>query len=337
MSDQAQAVAAPSVDDRISAALFGEIEPEQQTEAVQTAEPEQPQAAEPEQPQSEESAPVEQEAAPEEPEAPPEWEAVKALKLKVPLKNGAEEREAEVTIDELRLGYMRNDDYTRKTKEAAEVKRLAQEEAMQGVAKFQEQAVKELKTMEAWITQVAAPEMQGVNWNTLAKEDPAEFVRLSHRANQLAALKQQIGQKLQQAEQQRTQEEDAKRAQAIEQAQSQLASDIPNWNAELQQALVKSGRNYGFSDDELAKVYDPKFVKVLHDAHQWQLLQKQKPIAEKKVVEVPKVLRSGANPTKADAQRGAYEALRARIKKSGGKGPDGHAAVEELIRSRLGA
>ncbi len=332
MSDQAQAVAAPSVDDRISAALFGEIEPEQQAEAVQTAEPEQPQAAEPEQPQAEESAPVEQAQAEEEPEAPPKWDEVREIKLKVPLKNGAEEREAEVTIDELRLGYMRNDDYTRKTKEAAEVRRAAQEEAMQGVAQLRAQQTQELRAMEAFITNVAAPELNGINWNALAKEDPAKFVELSHRANQLQALRGNISQKLQQAEQQRTQEEDAKRAQAIEQAQTQLASDIPNWNAELQQALVKSGRNYGFTDDELAKVYDPKFVKVLHDAHQWQLLQQQKPIAEKKVVAVPKVLRSGANPTKADAQRGQYDSLRTRIKKSGGKDI---AAVEEIIASRL--
>ena len=330
MSDQAQAVAAPQdIDSRISAALFGEIEPEQQQEAP----PEQEQQAAPEQPETESAQP---EAPTEEAqtEAPPSWDEVKAIKLKVPLKNGAEEKEAEVSIDELRLGYMRQDDYQRKTQEVSKAKQAAQEEAMQHLAQFQAQQTKELKTLEAWITQVAAPEMQGVNWNKLAAEDPAEFVRLTHRANQLTALKQQVSQKLQQAEQQRTTEEETKRAQAIEQAQSELASAIPNWNAELQQALVKSGRDYGFSDDELAKVYDPKFVKVLHDAHQWRELQKQKPIAEKKVVEVPKILKSGASPSKADAGRSAYDALRTRIKKSGGKD---HAAVEELIKSRLGA
>ena len=329
MDDQAQAVG--SIDDRISAALLGPVEkePEQPQEAAQEA---------PQEPQEQEAAPEaeEQEEAPQEAEeeSPPNWEEVKALKLKVPLKNGAEEKEVELAIDELRLGYMRQDDYQRKTQEVSKAKQAAQEEAMQAVAQLQAQNVQELKTMEAWIAQVAAPEMQGVNWNTLATSDPAEFVRLSHRANQLQALKQQVSQKLQQAEQQRISQESAKRAQAIEQAQSQLSAEIPNWNADLQQALVKSGRDYGFSDDELAKIDDPRFVKVLHAAHQWAALQAKGPIAEKKVSVVPKILKSGATPSRSDKTRAQYDQLRLRVKKSGGKD---HAAVEELIKSRLGA
>lgn len=332
MSDQAQAVAAPSIESRIEAALFGSIEPEQHEEKAQeqATESTEVQAEQP----SEDSPQTEEQTETKQEEATPSWDEVKAIKLKVPLKNGAEEKESEVSIDELRLGYMRQDDYQRKTQEVSKAKQAAQEEAMSAVAQLRAQNTQELKTLEAWIVNVAAPEMQGVNWNKLAAEDPAEFVKLTHRANQLTTLKNQISQKLQQAEQQRTTEEDSKRAQAIQQASEQLASDIPNWNAELQQALVKSGREYGFTDDELAKVYDPKFVKVLHDAHQWRLLQTQKPLADKKVSEVPKVLRSGASPSKGDAQRSAYEALRTRIKKSGGKD---HAAVEELIKSRLGA
>lgn len=326
MDDQAQAV---GIDDRISAALLGPVEkePEQPQEAAQEA---------PEEPQEQEAEPEaeEQEEAPQEEESPPNWEEVKALKLKVPLKNGAEEKDADVTIDELRLGYMRQDDYQRKTQEVSKAKQAAQQEAMQAVAQLQAQNVQELKTMEAWIAQVAAPEMQGVNWNTLATSDPAEFVRLSHRANQLQALKQQVGQKLQQAEQQRMQQSEAQRAQALEQAQSQLATDIPNWDASLQQALVKSGRDYGFSDDELAKIDDPRFVKVLHAAHQWAALQAKGPIAEKKVSVVPKILKSGATPSRSDKTRAQYDQLRTRIKKSGGRD---YAAVEELIKSRLGA
>jgi len=267
-------------------------------------------------------------------EAPPAWDDVKALKLKVPIKNGAEEREEDVTIDELRLGYMRQSDYQRKTQEAAQARKAAQEEAMKGVAELRDKTTQELKTLEAWIANVAAPEMQGVNWNTLATSDPAEFVRLSHRANQLQALKAQVSQKLQQAEQQRIAEENTQRAQAIEQAQAQLASEIPNWNAELQQALVKSGREYGFTDDELAKVYDPRFVKLLHAAKELAAIKSQAPIADKKVANAPKILKSGASPTKGDQQRAQYEALKTRIKKSGGKD---YAAVEEIIKSRLGA
>lgn len=330
MDDQAQAV--ESIDSRIMGAM-GLLPVEEKPPEEEAAPEAQPEVeAEAEQPE-EESAPEEAQEEPTEDE-PPKWDDVKALKLKVPLKNGAEEKDADVTIDELRLGYMRQDDYQRKTQEVSKAKQSAQEEAMKAVAQLREQSMQELRTMDAYITQIAAPEMQGVNWNSLASSDPAEFVRLSHRANQLQALKQQIGQKLQQAEQQRMQQSEMQRAQALEQAQAQLATDIPNWDASLQQALVKSGREYGFSDDELAKIDDPRFVKVLHAAHQWAALQSKGPIADKKVSTVPKILKSGAQPSRSDKTRVQYDALRTRIKKSGGKD---HAAVEELIKSRLGA
>lgn len=323
MSDQAEAVA-PSIDDRIGAAMgLLEKEPE---EAPQEQAQETPQETETEQAEEPASEPAQE-------DSPQPWADVSGVKVRVPLKNGDQETEETVSLDELRLGYMRTADYTRKTKEAAEIKRAAQEEAKQAVVAYQQQVANELKQMDAFITSVAMPEMQGVDWNKLAADDPAEFVRLSHRRNQLLTLKQQVSQKLQQAEQQRISEEEASRAQAIQQAQEQLSSEIPNWNAELQQALVKSGREYGYSDDELAKVYDPRLVKLLHAAHQWGQLQKQAPIVEKKVVNVPKILKSGASPLKADAARGKYEELRTRIKKSGGKD---HAAVEDLIKSRLG-
>lgn len=331
MDDQAQAVG--SIDDRIMGAMgllpVEEKPPEEEAARdIQQEEPDEEPAQEAEQPQAEESAPVQE---PE--EGPPAWEEVKAIKLKVPLKNGDEERDAEVTIDELRLGYMRQDDYQRKTQEVSKVKQTAHEEAMRAVAQLQERNTQELKALDAFITQIAAPEMQGVNWNTLATTDPAEFVRLSHRANQLQTIKQQVSQKLQQADQQRIQQSEAQRAQALQQAQAQLAAEIPNWNESLQQALVKSGREYGYTDDELAKIDDPRLVKILHAAHQWATLQSKGPIAEKKVSAVPKILKSGAQPSRSEKRWTHDEILRTRIKKSGGRDK---AAVEELIKSRLG-
>ena len=78
MSDQAQAVAAPSIDSRIEAAmglLPVEKEPEQQA-------PPEEQAAPQEQQQETQDPPEEEAPQPEEEEAAPAWEEVKALKLK---------------------------------------------------------------------------------------------------------------------------------------------------------------------------------------------------------------------------------------------------------------
>jgi hypothetical protein len=331
MSDQAQAVA-PSIDDRIAGAM-GLIEAPEKPPEEAPVEASQEQEAEQEAAEDVAEAPTEE--APEEPteEAPPAWDEVREVKLKVPLvkPDGTEERE--VTLDELRLGYMRQDDYQRKTQEIAQTKKQAQEEAMKAVSEVRSRVEQELKAMDAFITNVALPELNGVDWNALAQNDPAEFVRMSHRANQVNAAKQQVQAQLQATEQQRIAEEQQKLAQALPQAEERLKAKIPNWSKELQAALFTTGKDIGFSEDELSRVYDPRFVELLHDAHQYRNAQKAQPIADKKIAVAPRVLKPGAKPAEQSKQRSAYEALRTKVKKSGGKDK---AAIEELIKLSLG-
>ena len=84
----------------------------------------------------------------------------------------------------------------------------------------------------------------------------------------------------------------------------------------------------------LVRVKNPDSAEEIVQVTLLAALQSKGPIAEKKVSTVPKILKSGAQPSRSDKTRVQYDALRTRIKKSGGKD---HAAVEELIRSRLGA
>lgn len=328
MSDQAQAVA-PSMEERIAGAM-GLIEaPEKPPEEVQEA----PQETQ-EEPQ-EVAEDVAEAPPPEDPaeEAPPAWDEVREVKLKVPLVKPDGTEEKEVTLDELRLGYMRQDDYQRKTQEISQTKKQAQEEAQRAVAEVRTRVEQELKAMDAFITNVALPELNGVDWNALAQNDPAEFVRMSHRANQVRAAKEQVQAQLQATEQQRIAEEQQRLAQALPQAEERLKAKIPNWSKELQAALFTTGKDIGFSEEELSRVYDPRFVELLHDAHQYRNAQKAQPIADKKVAVAPRVLKPGAKPAEKSQQRTAYDALRAKVKKSGG---NDKAAIEELIKLKMG-
>jgi len=324
MSDQAEAVTEVSIDDRILAAMSPEPPPdEQQEEQAAPQEAEEHVAAET----------PEEEPAPD-PEAPPSWDEVREVKLKVPLvkPDGTEERE--VTLDELRLGYMRQDDYQRKTQEISTTKKQAMEEAQRAVSELRAKAENELRAMEAFITNVAVPELQGVDWNRLAADDPAEFVRMSHRANQIKQAQEQVRNRLQVAEQQRILEEQQRLAQALPQAEERLKSKIPNWGKELQTALLSTGKDVGFSDEELSRVTDPRFVELLHDAHQYRQAQKATTIADKKIAAAPKVLKPGAKPAAQSQKQSAYDALRTRVKKSGGSD---HSAVEELLKLKFGS
>jgi hypothetical protein len=94
-----------------------------------------------------------------------------------------------------------------------------------------------------------------------------------------------------------------------------LAKEIPNWSPETNQALLSTGKDYGFSDAELNSIVDPRHVKVLHDAMQWRKLQ-QNSTVKKKVSSAKPVVKPGSKDTKAEASS-AHRQLRDSLRKTG--------------------
>lgn len=335
MSDQAtqEAVEAAeetrSIEDRIAAALGQEPEPPPNLEKPE--QDELPQGAREDEPEEPEAPPAETKAEETPQEEEFNWDEYKAIKLKVPLKRDGSEEKAELTLDDLRLGYMRQDDYQRKTQEIAKTRAEAEAQAKARVHQIEQSVTQELRTLETFIEKVALPELATVDWNKLAAEDPAQFVQLSHRQQQILQAREKVRSELQAVEAQRLAEVQSIRAQAIEQAREELPKRIPNWNDELRQTLTKTAHEIGFSEQEIGSVIDPRFVQILYEAHQYRQTLKEKPVIEKRVAEAPKVLKPSAPKQQSSQQRTAQD-LKARIKKSGGRD---NAAIEALIQSRM--
>jgi hypothetical protein len=328
--------------DRLQGALFPKAEKPREpsgkfakAEAVSTQE-EPP-------PPEEEEAPVGENAQIEGDDAPQEelaWENVKDVKLKLPLKNGAEEWEQEVSLEDLRLGYMRQDDYQRKTQEVSQQRARSQEEVRQATSTLRQQAIAELSTYEQALFGLVAPQFKNVDMNRLAAENPAEWAQLRQTQENFNAILYQLRTQKQQLEQASTAEQQQSRAQAVAQATDELQRVIPNWGPELDQALAKMATSdYGFRPEELAQGYvpiaDARVMRMAHDAYQWRQLQSQKPVATKRVAEAPKVLKPGAKrDPKQDLLR-RTEAMKTEVRKTGGKGATGEAALAALIKQRM--
>ena len=336
MSDQAPAVVTiaepPSLDSRLDAAIMGAIggEPEPLEDPTEPVEPgEEPDELK--EPPDEPAEPAEGEEPVEAAEAPQSWDEVRDIKFKVPIKNGDETKEIEASLEELRLGYMRTDDYQRKTQELSRQRGESQQAIQNEVLKVQGEFANQLKAMDAFLMNIVAPEFQNVNWNDLATNDPAQFVALSHRANQVQQARQSIAQQIQQAENQRMTAEQQRLAQALPQAEELLKADIPSWGPELKQTLAKAAmEQYGYTPQDIEGFNDPRLIRLLHDAHQWRQVQAQKPISEKKVVAAPKVLKPGARP--ANQAREKSQELVTRIRKTGGRD---EAALDQYIQHAL--
>lgn len=281
--------------------------------------------------QPEEEEPQEQEEVDTEAEADSDEEQTEEPQ-KITLKRG--EEEVEVDLEEAKnlaqMGY----DYTKKTQEVAEQRKQvemyaqavkAQEQAIRQQAELQQVLIKEIAKVESINDQIAAYER--VDWNTLSDTDPVQaqkaYFAYTQLMNQRTQAQQDIQYKYQQLTQQRIEQDQMRLAQA----QQELVKMIPDWNADKARELREAGKSYGFDDNELSSITDPRMVKVLAEAAAYRKLQAEKATVTKKVSDKPAVVKPGAKDTKRAAQAD-YAKDRAALKKTG----DQHLAAKLIER-----
>ena len=255
---------------------------------------------------------------------------LEAIQLEVTVKGDDGKDVAEKpTIKELREGYMRQKDYSRKTAELARQREEVAEKTRQGIETERSQYLKDLQTLQQTFIETTAPELKDVNWNHLAANDPAEYVRLRNRADQISQVLQGLRVK-QQAIETKTKADQSQILKKIAQeAIKVLESDIPGWNDTLYQTLMKSGEAVGYKTDEVAQWVDPRAIKLLHKAYLYDQLKAEKP-PEKKTAVAPKVIKAGVAQDTSKAQQREVEAF----KKLQSSGSISDAA--DVIRHRLG-
>jgi len=225
------------------------------------------------------------------------------------------DQSVKLSLKDLQSGYMRQADYTRKTQEVSKMREEARTQIDRAAQEAQQQYVNQLQVMQAMIGQLVAPELKNVDWQKLASEDPAEYVRLSSKAQQVQGMFGQMQQQQQQFMQQQQEQQKAAMAEAVEKSVDTLKREIPGWNQEVYQTILKGGLDYGFSQEELNGVVDARVIKLLHDASKYRQLQ-AKPIAEKRAVVVPKVVKPGSKQT-ANPQAKVADDAATRLRKSG--------------------
>lgn len=191
-------------------------------------------------------------------DAPPEPKA-RRLRVKV------DGKELEVDEAEVIAGYQRNADYTRKTQEAAALRKAADAERAQAA---QERA-RYTQGLQAILPMLQEPQ---IDWAELERTDPVGYV--SARAQQMEraqarAAAQAEFQRMQHIQQQ----EQATAHKAMIDAESAKLPDlIPNFPKEKdkQTALLKDVRNYGlsigFTQEDMSQIYQAGAVAVLHKA-----------------------------------------------------------------------
>lgn len=215
--------------------------------------------------------------------------------------------EIEVTLDDLIKGYQREADYTKKTQTLAEQrKQVESERQVIEQAKTQRDQYQERLAMIESALRTYAPQE---NLEALKETDPIGYAvkvaEQTQREKQLQAVQMERARIAQQ--QQAEQSQNLNSHLAVE--AQKLAEAIPEYADEQKSVQVKKDiRDYakkiGWSDEELASVYDSRAVLTLYRAMQYEKLMGNKAGVTKKVNEAPKMLKPGVSrQTDANAEQ----------------------------------
>ncbi len=290
--------------------------PVDETEVEETQEAEEVEEEEEEAPEEEGQAEEETE---EEVTEEEEYEVVAEEDLKYTIKVDGEE--LEVGIDELKNGYQRQADYTRKSQALAEQRKetegiqsermqLEQERQMyaNGLQMLQEQQSAKLTDFD------------NVEWEALKQEDPYQYMikKDEYRDAQERVTNLQAEQQMVQQEQ--AQQAQQARAHFVQQEYARLVNALPEWN-DKESTIKKDVQEYatsvGFRPEEISQLADHRSVLIIKKAMEYDKLTKKVAPKKKAVKKVPKVQKAGRGNSKEDAATEAIKKKRARLQKSG--------------------
>lgn len=232
------------------------------------------------------------------------------------VKAAGEERE--VTLDELIKSYQLGTDYTKKSQAVAEERKAveAERQRIEEAKYLRDQYAERLQVIEQMLNQ--QPETENLDY--LKENDPIGYAvkvaELSQREKQLA----QVQAERQRIAMQQEQERQEQLGSVIQAEARKLAEVIPEYadpkkGEAMRRELREFGLKVGFSDQELAGVYDSRAVVTLWKAMQYDKLQSSKPAITKKVNEAPKVMKSGVSQPRDSNDE--LRKLKARAKETG--------------------
>ena len=193
-----------------------------------------------------------------------------------------------LTVDEVLEHASKGFDYTVKTQQLAEQRKQIETLAQNVQQQYQLQQATIQETSKLYAMDSALQNYQNVNWDAWMDQDPIEASKGWQKFQMLKSQRDETANAIQQAQTRTQYMTQAQLQQQVAEGARQLAAEIKGWSPELATTLKRSGLEYGFDESELDQVYDPRMVKVLHDAYQWRQLQATKPEVQKRVNLAPK-------------------------------------------------
>lgn len=229
---------------------------------------------------------------------------------------------SEVTLTELRNGYQRQSDYTRKTQAVREREHLLAEQE-QAVAGIRNRYTQNLEVVENFLE--SALPYSPAELEAMAETDPDAFQAADQENRQHLAKLEAVRGELEAARQHQDQAVKAAHWRAIEDGHRALPDLIPEWGdpkvaKEEAGHLTQYLRVYGVPDAEIAEIVSPLAISLARKAMLYDQSQAARhTAARKKVTTAPSKLTAPGSAKQPGHQKAKRQSeLRTRLKKGAG-------------------
>ena len=232
------------------------------------------------------------------------------------VKAAGEERE--VTLDELIRGYQLEADYTKKTQSLSEERKQVEAERarIQEANQLRDQYAQRLQIIEQMLSQQPSE-----NLDELKEVDPIGYaVKVAEQQQKEKQLQAVQAEQYRIAQQQQAEQSEMLAKHVASEAEK-LAQAIPDFadkekGEPIRKEIRAFAKSIGWSDQELASVYDSRAVLTLYKAMQYDKLMQNKPEVQKKLSQAPKMLKAGASQQRSPDQE-QVKKQKQQLKRSG--------------------
>lgn len=234
-------------------------------------------------------------------------------------------RDLKAKASEWKDGYLRREDYTRKTQDVGDLHRQAQlqVEAIQLRESFEKDAAKELRQLASAEEKLA--EFKNVDWLSL---DTDTHLKVKSQYDNLKERVQELRQTLHGKASELEQKLTSHKQKLEEEGVKFLARNIPGYNQHTLEHAKSGAKSVGYQDQEVKNVLDARFHLLSWKAAQWDKVQAEKATAVTKVQKAPPVVKPGAGQGQGVAAQASYQKDRDALKKNGN---DKNAVMRLLI------
>jgi hypothetical protein len=327
MSEQATNSPQPSAEERVSESLFktfGGDEPQNGTKPrdpsgkfVRQGQPDQPQAP---QGEAEDAAQAEAQGT-EQPGQEPAQQQSEEVEVEI-------EGEKYVVPKKISDRFIQHADYTRKTQDLAEMRRVlsAEREAANLERAFSQSTAQERDHLALLDAQIA--QYKHVNWAQLETQD---LLRTRAQLDQLKEARAEVENTIKAKRGQFDEKIKSVTQEAMSAGLKYIQQHIKGYDKKIQDQLHEYGRSEGYTQEELGRIIDPRIVVSLWKASQWDALQASKPGITNRAQQAAPTVRPGATQQRPNRIQQLNQAVQ---KASTPKGKQ--QAAEEYLAARLG-